>query len=238
MDVLSKLAHLLPVQSFELTSARSVPADPKPWLRIVPHLDGLSITLSVRPLGQHGPQLRPAEGAPTLLGQIDQENVQAERDLGKERELVAALLTRCPLLDAHRSRQLHFELVGADACLDFIAALRDLQSEVHAEWSEDNRLRLRGRGTRQALRGGVHSAGNFFLASGSLEVDAELSLSLQTRRVVLCTRARAAQFGTGREVAWYPPRRSRAARELSPEVVQVVVDGVQPMLGCHSKEVV
>jgi hypothetical protein len=60
--------------------------------------------------------------------------VQAERDFGKERELVAALLTRCPLLDAHRSRELHFELVGADACLDFIVALRHLESEIHAEW--------------------------------------------------------------------------------------------------------
>jgi superfamily II DNA or RNA helicase len=179
MEVLSRLAHLLPVQSFELTSARSVPADPRPWLRIVPHEGGLSITLSVRPLGQHGPQLSPAEGAPTLLGQIDHENVQAERDFGKERALVAALLTRCPLLDAHQSREHHFGLVGADACLDFIAALRDLESEVHAEWSEGNRLRLRGRGTRQALRGGVRSAGNFFLASGSLEVDAELSLELE-----------------------------------------------------------
>jgi superfamily II DNA or RNA helicase len=179
LEVLSRLAHLLPVQSFELTGARSVPADPRPWLRIVPSLDGLSVTLSVRPLGQHGPQMSPAEGAPTLLGQIDKENVQAERDLGKERELAAALLTRCPLLEAHRSRELHFELEGADACLDFIAALRDLEPEVHAEWAEGHRLRLRGRGTRQALRGGVRSAGNYFLASGSLEVDAELSLELE-----------------------------------------------------------
>jgi superfamily II DNA or RNA helicase len=179
MEVLSRLAHLLPVQSFELTGARSVPADPRPWLRMVSHLDGLSITLSVRPLGQHGPQLSPAEGAPSLIGQLDKENVQAERDLDKERELVAALLSRCPSLEAHQSRKFHFELAGADACLDFIAALRDLESEVHAEWGEGPRLRLRGRGTRQALRGGVRSVGNFFLASGSLEVDAELSLELE-----------------------------------------------------------
>jgi superfamily II DNA or RNA helicase len=178
LEVLGRLAHLLPVQSFEPTSAPPVTGDPKPWLRLTPLANGLSVTLSIRPLGEHGPQVLPGHGAPTLLGRIDGEAAHAERDFARELELTSALLEHCPLLEQNQSAEYVYTLKDATDCLALISALRDLAVEVNVEWPQGNPMRLRGRASRRALRGGVRSAGDFFMATGSLEVDADLSLEL------------------------------------------------------------
>jgi superfamily II DNA or RNA helicase len=179
LAVLGRLSHLVPVQSFEGTDARRVAADPTPWLRIQPRGAGLSIALSVRPLGAVGPQVKPGHGAPTLLGHVENQFVQADRDLSEEQRLTRELLSSCEALAASEIGDYAYELSEPTDCLDLVSTLRRLERGVHVEWPQGKPLRLRAALSRKSLRGSVRRAGDFFLATGSLEVDSELTLELE-----------------------------------------------------------
>jgi superfamily II DNA or RNA helicase len=179
LGVLGQLSHLLPVQSFESSNARKVDADARPWLRIAPRGNGLSVAVSARPLGPHGPHVKPGQGAPTLLARVDGAAVQADRDLDAERRLSEEALAHCDVLAGAETGELAYELADPLACLELISKLRDLEASVHVEWPHGTPLRLRARVSRKALRGGVTRASDFFLATGEVAVDEELSLGLR-----------------------------------------------------------
>jgi superfamily II DNA or RNA helicase len=179
LAVLGQLSHLMPVQSFESSSARKVDADARPWLRIAPRGSGLSVMVSARPLGAHGPHLKPGQGAPTVLARIDGAAVQADRDLSAERRLSEQALAQCDVLEGTEIGEFAYELADPLACLELISKLRDLEGSVHVEWPHGTPLRLRARVSRRALRGGVTRASDFFLATGEVAVDEELSLGLR-----------------------------------------------------------
>jgi len=179
LAVLGRLSHLLPVQSFEATDAARITADPTPWLRIQPRGTGLWVALSVRPLGATGPQVKPGQGAPTLLGHVDQAFVQADRDLEAERRATEHLLGACASLSANEVADYAYELFDPLECLELVSALKELESRVHVEWPMGKPLRLRGKVSRKSLRASISRASDFFLATGSLEVDSELSLELE-----------------------------------------------------------
>ena len=177
--VLGQLSHLMPVQSFESSSASKVDADARPWLRIAPRGNGLSVAVSARPLGPHGPHVKPGQGAPTLLARVDGAAVQADRDLDAERRLSEQALAHCDVLASAEVGEFAYELADPLACLELISKLRDLEASVHVEWPHGTPLRLRARVSRKGLRGGVTRASDFFLATGEVAVDAELSLGLR-----------------------------------------------------------
>ncbi|MGC4091621.1 MAG: SNF2-related protein [Polyangiaceae bacterium] len=179
LGVLGQLSHLMPVQSFESSSARKVDADARPWLRIAPRGNGLSVTVSVRPLGSHGPHVKPGQGAPTVLARVDGAAVQADRDLDAERRLSEQALAQCDVLASAETGEFAYELTEPLACLELISKLRDLESSVHVEWPHGTPLRLRARVSRKGLRGGVTRASDFFLATGEVAVDEDLSLGLR-----------------------------------------------------------
>ncbi len=179
LSVLGRLSHVLPIQSFEATDARRVAADPTPWLRIQPRGAGLAIALSVRPLGAAGPQSKPGQGAPTLLGHVENQFVQADRDLNEEKRLTQQLLDACEALRANEIGDYAYELSEPSDCLELVSSLRKLEPSVHVEWPLGKPLRLRASVSRKSLRGGIRRAGDFFLATGSLEVDSELTLDLE-----------------------------------------------------------
>jgi hypothetical protein len=179
LAVLGRLSHLLPVQSFEATDARRVAADPTPWLRIQPRGAGLSVGLSVRPLGATGPQLKPGHGAPTLLGHVENEFVQADRDLNEEQRRTQQLMSACEVLGASEIGDHAYELTEPTDCLELVSTLRRLEQLVHVEWPMGKPLRLRATLSRKSLKGSIRRAGDFFLATGSLEVDSELTLDLE-----------------------------------------------------------
>ncbi|HEY6726501.1 MAG TPA: DEAD/DEAH box helicase, partial [Polyangiaceae bacterium] len=176
---LSRLAHLVPVQTSERTAAKTVTADARLWLRVLPRASGLSVAAFVRPLGAAGPELLPGVGAPHLLGHQDQEAVQTERDLAAERAALAALLADCPLVEGLGVAGDSVLLEDATSCLELLSVLQRPASPIVVEWPEGTPLRLRGRVGSKALRAGIQRGAAHFFAEGSLVIDDSLSLELQ-----------------------------------------------------------
>ncbi|HEX4339170.1 MAG TPA: DEAD/DEAH box helicase [Polyangiaceae bacterium] len=178
LDALGGLAHLLPVHSSAQTSARSIGSDPRPWFRVVPRAQGLSVSLSVRPLGGDGPHVTPGKGARTLVGRSKGEAVQTERDQEEERRLAEHAVKECAPLEGNDSGEGTWFVEEPESCLELISCLKSMGGGVHVEWPEGTPLRLRARVGLAALRGHVRRDGSSFFATGSLAVDGELSLEL------------------------------------------------------------
>jgi superfamily II DNA or RNA helicase len=175
---LGRLAHLLPIQTSESSTARRVPADPRLWLRVVPRSTGLLVTASVRPLGPAGPVLVPGIGAGNLLGHQGDGAVQTERDLGEERARLMNVLTQCPMLAGLDVEGESVLLEDAETSLMLLSALQLLEADVVVEWPEGTPLKLRARVGRGALRARISLGAAHFFAAGTLEVDDSLSLEL------------------------------------------------------------
>jgi superfamily II DNA or RNA helicase len=175
---LGRLAHLVPVQTSESSSARRVPADSRIWLRIVPRSSGLLVSASVRPLGPAGPVLVPGIGAGILLGHQGDGPVQTERDLGEERARLMNVLTQCPMLAGLEVEGESVLLEDAETSLMLLSALQLLEADVVVEWPEGTPLKLRARVGRGALRARISLGAAHFFAAGTLEIDDSLSLEL------------------------------------------------------------
>jgi superfamily II DNA or RNA helicase len=179
LEVLGRLAHWLPVQSSEQVNAQKVPADATPWLRLVPSGAGLNVIATVRPLGEHGPVLPTAHGVPTLIGNIQGTPLQTERDLEEEKERLDEVLRDCPALELSEFEPGNFLLGEPDQCLELVAQLRHIGDRVRVEWPYGKTFELRASIGRRSLRGSLKHEGGWFLATGTVAIDSELSLDLQ-----------------------------------------------------------
>ena len=179
LEVLGRLAHWLPVQSSEQVNAQNVPADATPWLRLVPSGTGLNVIATVRPLGEQGPVLPTAHGVPTLIGNIQGTPLQTERDLDEEKERLEEVLRDCPALELSEIEPGNFVLSEPDQCLELVSQLRRVGDRVRVEWPYGKSFELRASIGRRSLHGSLKHEGGWFLATGTVAIDSELSLDLQ-----------------------------------------------------------
>jgi superfamily II DNA or RNA helicase len=179
LEVLGRLAQWFTVQSSEQLNAQMVPADPTPWLRLVPNGTGLSVTATVRPLGEAGPVLPTAHGTKTLVSQVHGTPLQTERDLTVEQARLDEVLRDCPVLQLSQIEPGSFALGEPEQCLELVSQLRRVGDGVHVEWPYGKTFALRSSIGRKSLRGSLKHEGGWFVASGTVTVDSELSLELQ-----------------------------------------------------------
>lgn len=179
LDMLARLAQHFTVQSSEQVDARLVPPDSTPWLRLVPAGTGLNVTAAVRPFGEQGPVLPIGHGAPQLIGSVGGVPLRTERDLAAEAALFDELLRDCPALEQSEVEPGHFALSEPEQCLELLSQLRRAGQRVRIEWPYGKSFSLRGAVGRRAVRGSLRHENGWFLASGTLSVDSELSLELQ-----------------------------------------------------------
>ncbi len=133
-EVLSAAAGDLAIRS-EVAGwgADAVEADSDVHLRATLLGDRLTVRATVRPLGARGPQLAPGTGERTVLGQRDGRQVQAERDLAAEQRGLAALVERCPTLQAAAVRAGVWHIDELSHRLEAAVELARLEGGV--EWS-------------------------------------------------------------------------------------------------------
>ncbi|MDX2051855.1 MAG: DEAD/DEAH box helicase [Polyangiaceae bacterium] len=178
LATLERLSHIIPVQSSERTQAKQVPADPKPWFRLLPRNTGLAVSLFTRPLGPKGPEVVPGAGGSTLVSRIGTETLQCLRDLSEERELANEAVRQCPSLLGNDTGDESWQLPDPASSLELMSCLQALSERVHVEWPEGSVLKLKARVARSSLRGRIESDGSFFSARGSLSVEGAASLDL------------------------------------------------------------
>jgi hypothetical protein len=175
------LSGLLTVQS-EIgggSAAREVEADPRPCVQLLPWNQGLRVGMVVRPLGSDGPSFPPGRGAASVLAEIDGSRVQAARDLAAEFRAARAVVEGCPVLSLYEGGDFQWDIDHPADCLELLIQL-DRFDDVAMEWPKGQSFQVRPECSFDDLALKMSKGkGDWFRASGTLQVDEDLVLDLR-----------------------------------------------------------
>ena len=178
VDAVSGLAGEFRVQG-TMEAARdeaSLPADPRPWVRLTPRDAGLAVQLVVEPVPGSALYFTPGTGGTSVFAHRDGEAVRAERDLAAEAAAIDTLVAACPML-AGLDAGYAMTVSGAVESLELVERLA--AAEARALWPEGESFKIVARADTPSLSLSVKSAGDWFRASGGIEFDEERSFDLR-----------------------------------------------------------
>ncbi len=183
LETLTKLSGSIRVQSDipELAGeGEPIEADSRPRFHVIPQNVGLKVEVWVHPLGDDGTAYRPGRGGRILTGTVDDRVLRATRDLQEEINLVSAAVEACPALAGHEDGELSWSLDDPETALQFLAESEDLDGRAVLTWPKGGRFRVRRTRGIGGLRIRVNSSADWFELSGSLIIDENLVVDIQT----------------------------------------------------------
>jgi hypothetical protein len=186
LRVLGKLSQGVEVNSRHLGADRQVAADATPCLRIAPHAGAWIVQAGVRPFGARGRFFLAGTGRPQISLYTGGERLLCSRDLPLERARLSLLIAACPSLLAnavggegpglqHSPGSWDF---GLEGLLDLLLELRESSERCEIEWPESEAIRVRGTLTTRSLQGTLRRKKGWYLAAGSVQIDADTELDL------------------------------------------------------------
>ncbi|MCP4447771.1 MAG: DEAD/DEAH box helicase [Myxococcales bacterium] len=177
--ILGRLSKNIPLQSDvvpEGATVREVEADPKLVLKLRRDGDKLRIRLTVRPLGEFGPQFEAGRGSVVVVADIEGVPTQTCRDRSCEASREAELLRACPSLLHADIRDNDYTLVGLGSCLELVQELHALGDEVVCMWSEGEPLNVDLSADLEGLRFRFGDTDSWLSADIEVQVSEELTL--------------------------------------------------------------
>ncbi len=172
LETLGAIAPLITVHS-EIgggnVEAEEIPAENRLLVRLQPQQGGLHLELQARPLGEHGPLMRPGEGARTLFAERDGKPVQAKRDLDAEAANADKVAAACPQLTAETGWAC--DLDDLETALEAVQQLQTLDDAAVLEWPQNKPLRLSRELAAGAMQMGISRQRDWFGLSGQLELE-------------------------------------------------------------------
>lgn len=217
VESLQALSSLVAVHSEvgdTLPTLSSIPADPRPQLHLVPHQGGLRIEPYVRPFGEDGPFCRAGQGGANVFATIDGRPLSAVRDLVEETRLLGALQSECPFLSSEGPSILPTPVESLEAVLQ-LDRLRAAERVV-LHWPQGGTMRVAGEVSTSAFRVQIKKDREWFAATGTLEVDADLAIDMMKLiELVEGSSSRFVQLDDGRFLALTDQLRRRVSEMAS-----------------------
>ena len=153
------------------THIDTIDADTKLYAHLLPYNAGLLLQFLVRPLTSGG-WYRPGTAPELVMGEHEGRPLQARRHLGLELRAWQSVQQRCPALTLAEADGQQWLLEQPQACLEVLSELQALpMAELECVWPEGERYRIKGQRSAQQLRMGIKQQGDWFVASGELQLD-------------------------------------------------------------------
>ncbi|AGA34467.1 SNF2-related protein [Thioalkalivibrio nitratireducens DSM 14787] len=181
-----------------------VDGDTTPYLALIPSGDGLTAELRVRPLGSGGSGFTPGHGGAELTAAgADGTRRRVRRNLAQERKQARAVVEACPALEGWEIDPFVWGLPEPQDCLELLEQLQALDGQVTVEWPRGQNLNLSARADGSGFSLSLNHRGDWFEASGELQVNENLVLDLQRLLALLDTGggSRFLPLGDGRFLA-------------------------------------
>ena len=155
-------------------------ADPIPQLHLIPHGEGLSAELLVQPIPEFGRNYLPGSGAETAFAKDAQgDSHQAKRDLELESANARQVIDACPSLSGGGDSPFRWTFPDPASCLELLTELHHLDSSLLTlHWPKGVTFKLKAELETKQLRMALKSEKGWFRASGEIEVDDQLVLSM------------------------------------------------------------
>ncbi len=184
LQALTGIYGLLTVHSEisgEFAAARTVNADARPRMHLLPHGDGLRVSLLVRPFQDEGAYFQPGRGGAQLLAEVGGKPAQTHRDLRLEQRLAAAAVAACPVL-AGREQDNNGDwlLDNPSDCLELLLQAQTLpEDELLLEWPEGVRFKVLGQSNGSGFSLRIKRDHDWFALQGELRLTEGSVLDMQ-----------------------------------------------------------
>lgn len=176
---LNAIAPLLSIQSDiggGNIKAQEREADLQLYISIESCTSGLKFTLSIRPLGVNGPQLKPNQGRHIVMAEVDGERRQAQRHLKKEEQQYQKLIDNCPTLTHNYWDEDGWERDDYSWVLDEEQSLETLYHMQSLEfltllWPEGGKLKFHKESDLSHMKVSIRQSEQWFALEGQLNLD-------------------------------------------------------------------
>ena len=161
------------------TKIKSVVADNRVRVQLLPFGDGLKAELFAKPFGNHPPYCKPGVGGKVLIANENGIQLQVKRDLKTETEFANALLADIQALE---SIDMSDDLIAFKEPLDslhLLDVIANHKGECVVEWPEGERFKIRGTANFGNLHLRIKSKTNWFELEGELKVNEDTVLTIQ-----------------------------------------------------------
>ena len=160
-------------------AVKSIEADTRIRVQIVPIGDGLKAELFVKPLGSEPPYVKPGKGSKVVYGIVNGEKCQAIRNISKENANSDKLTDDvAQAFDADLTEE---AVTFSDSyeCLSLLEIINKHSEIAILEWPEGERFRMKKSASFANLQLRIKGKGQWFELDGDLNVDEETVLSLK-----------------------------------------------------------
>ena len=184
LQTLTSISGLLTVHSDiggSSSTAEQVPADAMPRIHLLPHGEGLRVSLLVRPFTDGGAYFQPGHGGESVLAEIDGKRLQTQRDLKREKTRAAAVIKACPILqESEPDTAGDWLLEDPESCLEFLLQAQSLTADqALLEWPEGVRFKVLGHSNGSGLNVQIKRDNDWFALQGELQVSDGSVLDMQ-----------------------------------------------------------
>ncbi len=181
LDAIRSISSLITIQS-DLdvlpSNMEQRPADNRLHVHLMPHGEGLGVTLLVRPFASEGPYYAPGAGSDSVIAEVAGIPMQARRDLAGEVAAARALVAVCPVLrDANEQ---HGERLVDDPqdCLELLLQLQAQADKVLLAWPEGEKFKLSRELGSSQFSMTIKRDVDWFAVTGALTVDEQQVIDL------------------------------------------------------------
>ncbi len=163
------------------TEAETIEPDCRPQLLLQRLGDGLQAEMVVIPLGQDSQRtFTPGAGSRHLIGSLDGRTFQTQRDLQKETALADDVLQVVSILGSLANDEYSWILEDPIDALELLDQLQTVSPEVlTVQWPKGDPITIRSVSPGQ-FKFSIHSATDWFEVKGSIQVDKDLVLQMET----------------------------------------------------------
>ncbi|MDP3432812.1 MAG: DEAD/DEAH box helicase, partial [Bacteroidota bacterium] len=182
IEAVSSLSGLMTVHSdFDDGSAemKSIEADSRIRIQIVPMGDGLKVQMFAKPLGTEPPYIKPGMGGKVVYGMVDGERCQALRNMKAENANAMKLTNAVSaFIDADLIEEAELFSDPYD-CLGLLEILNENNDIAIVEWPEGEHFRMKKSASFANLNLRIKGKGQWFELDGELNIDEATVLSLK-----------------------------------------------------------
>lgn len=150
---------------------KSVKADSRITVRLLPVGEGMKAELFVKPLTDIPPYCKPGKGIETVVGNRNGKSVQTSRNIKKEKENLSIINNVCDELCSDMLDDNNFIFDTPTSCLELLDHLRENTEYSIVEWPEGARFRITKTLLPKDIHLSVKGAAQWF------EVDGEVKIS-------------------------------------------------------------
>ena len=178
-QLIDKLSGLVTIHS-DITNLKGktteVSADNTPHLLLQPYGNGLKLILRVRPFKNQGPYYAPGIGGKTVIATVENQNMQAIRDLAAEQTIAKSLVADCPTLAEADNGQWEWIFDEMDQSLNTLLEIENLDTNPIIEWKEGKPIKLSKPISIQSMTFSIQKKTDWFETNGELQIDEEKTL--------------------------------------------------------------